>query len=72
MRKESVKMIERSIRLAASMLGKVGGTARTPAKQRASRENGRKGGRPRKPFNQLTPAGKYQRVRRKRLQKGEK
>jgi hypothetical protein len=31
-----------------SMLGKVGGAKRSPAKRRASRENGQKGGRPRK------------------------
>lgn len=31
----------------ASAMGKKGGSARTPAKQAASRENGKKGGRPR-------------------------
>jgi hypothetical protein len=33
---------------AAAALGKKGGSATTEAKQQASRENGRKGGRPRK------------------------
>ncbi|MGO9774133.1 MAG: hypothetical protein ACLPSW_32170 [Roseiarcus sp.] len=32
----------------AGLLGKSGGLARTPAKVAAARENGRKGGRPRK------------------------
>jgi general stress protein YciG len=31
-----------------SEIGKKGGEAKTPAKKRASRENGKKGGRPRK------------------------
>lgn len=35
-------------RQAASMLGKLGGASRSEAKRKASRENGRKGGRPRK------------------------
>lgn len=32
---------------AAALLGRLGGLARSKAKQRAARENGRKGGRPR-------------------------
>jgi hypothetical protein len=34
--------------MSASTLGKIGGAAKTEAKQNASRENGKKGGRPRK------------------------
>jgi hypothetical protein len=37
-----------SPRWMAGLLGKSGGLARTPAKAAAARENGRKGGRPRK------------------------
>jgi hypothetical protein len=33
---------------AAVALGRLGGRATSPAKRRAARENGRKGGRPRK------------------------
>ena len=33
---------------AAAVLGRLGGLSRSKAKQRAARENGRKGGRPRK------------------------
>lgn len=36
------------IKLAASRFGRLGGSARTPAKARAARLNGRKGGRPQK------------------------
>lgn len=43
-----------SPRWMAGLLGKSGGVARTAAKIAAARENGRKGGRPRK----LTPAGR--------------
>lgn len=38
----------REIVSAAAAMGRKGGSARTPAKQAASRENGRKGGRPKK------------------------
>jgi len=34
--------------MSASALGKIGGAAKTEAKQNASRENGKKGGRPKK------------------------
>ena len=39
---------EESINKAAAALGRKGGSAKTPAKQAASRDNGKKGGRPRK------------------------
>jgi hypothetical protein len=39
-----------SIKAAAEVLGKKGGAAKTDRKVTASRENGKKGGRPRKPF----------------------
>jgi hypothetical protein len=34
---------------ASAMLGKRGGAKKSPAKRRASQENGRRGGRPKKP-----------------------
>jgi hypothetical protein len=34
---------------ASAMLGKKGGAKKSPEKRRASRENGRRGGRPKKP-----------------------
>jgi hypothetical protein len=37
---------------AAQQLGKLGGLAKTKAKAQASRENGRKGGRPKKIQNE--------------------
>jgi hypothetical protein len=38
--------------MSASALGKIGGAAKTEAKQSASKENGKKGGRPKKQNNQ--------------------
>ena len=35
-------------KLAASILGKIGGKSKSIAKQTASRENGKRGGRPKK------------------------
>jgi len=40
--------IEFGVSQAASALGKIGGSAKTEAKSSASRENGKKGGRPKK------------------------
>jgi len=58
------------LRMAARIFGTMGGQATkgisTPAKRRASRANGKKGGRPRKPLSQLSAAGKYQRIRREK------
>lgn len=38
----------RIVKQAASIIGKLGGTSRSDAKSKASRENGKLGGRPRK------------------------
>jgi hypothetical protein len=40
--------VEQLLKLAARITGRAGGVAKTPAKQAASRENGKKGGRPKK------------------------
>jgi hypothetical protein len=42
---------------AAAALGKLGGQSKSPAKRRASRENGKRGGRPKKliQLNYSTP-----------------
>lgn len=40
--------MNKAISKAASILGKMGGSVSSPAKRKASRINGRKGGRPRK------------------------
>ena len=42
------KETKTAIQMAASAMGKLGGKSKSKAKQRASRENGKKGGRPRK------------------------
>jgi len=41
------------------------GSVRSKHKTEASRENGKKGGRPPKPWNQLSVAGKRARMRRR-------
>ena len=50
------------------------GSVRSKHKAEASRENGKQGGRPPKPWNQLSEAGKRARKRRekKKSKKGEK
>ena len=42
------KDTDTALRLAASIMGKLGGSRKSPAKTRSSRENGKRGGRPRK------------------------
>jgi hypothetical protein len=41
-----MKKQTKSLNKAAQLLGRKGGQAKSPAKQNASRENGKKGGRP--------------------------
>jgi len=48
MNKRQTKKKNKKLALAAAILGAAGGASRSPAKVRASRENGKKGGRPRK------------------------
>jgi hypothetical protein len=42
------RKIPATVRAAAAAMGRLGGQATSPAKARASRANGKKGGRPRK------------------------
>ena len=49
MRTKRAIPIEVDARTAARVLGRKGGQSKSPAKQAASRANGTKGGRPRKP-----------------------
>ena len=42
------RLLERDISQAAAALGRKGGSSKSPAKQAAVRENGKKGGRPKK------------------------
>jgi hypothetical protein len=37
----------------ASDMGKIGGASKSKAKQKAARENGKKGGRPKKQINKM-------------------
>ncbi len=48
MNKRQTKKKNKKLALAAAILGAAGGASRSPAKVLASRENGKKGGRPRK------------------------
>lgn len=42
-----LKHVDRKARRAAATLGRLGGLAKSAAKAKAARENGKKGGRPR-------------------------
>jgi hypothetical protein len=60
--------VEQLLKLAARITGRVGGAAKTPAKQAASRENGQKGGRPR--LQNPSPATQLRRIARDRVAAG--
>lgn len=54
-------MADSDLKSAAVLLGRKGGSATTDAKQAAARENGKKGGRPRKlPASPPRPPSEFQ------------
>jgi len=65
------QMIHEAAVILGRLGGLIGGKSRTPAKRQASRENGCEGGRPCKPWRELTKAGRYARKRREQSRKAE-
>lgn len=67
---ENRETISRAASVLGATGGRIGGKARTPAKRKASRKNGQLGGRPLKPWRELSRAGRYARKRREQANEG--
>jgi len=52
-------MQNRDLKKAASLLGKLGGAAKSIKKAKSSRKNGKLGGRPRKVIEKISPCAEY-------------